>query len=305
MKYRHIRTVCDEALSYIEGRAEGSIKSLKTCWPKFNKSALDGIEWQNIITFGGMSGSGKTLILSELETSLFNLNPNQNFAVLSNNYEMLARNLVIRKLSSKLKTSYKNILSADGQPFPHGLRKLAEEYIENELSHYNIYYIDFPLSVKEMENEILEFYEEHGIPFLVTLDHSILVKRIGSQSMLDVLYDLGDMQSRLKKQLPVTFINVSQLNREIESPERRKPGNILNYPVKLDLYGADSLFQHSDMVIINHRPALLHLGVYGPDKLPAEADNVYWHLLKVRFGDPCIIPMAADFKHMSINEQLW
>lgn len=108
MIMKHISEAGREALDYMKGRQDGTIKSLRTRWNKFNEQVgLQGLEWNTINTFCGMSSSGKTLILSELETSLFDLNPGQEFAIISNNYEMLARNLIIRKLSSR---SYNNSL---------------------------------------------------------------------------------------------------------------------------------------------------------------------------------------------------
>ena len=89
-------------LRYIKGRMDNQIKSLKTPWKKFDKAGMNGIEWGSIITIAGMSGSGKTAILNELESGLFTLNPQENFAVLSFNFEMMARRLVGRKISKKL-----------------------------------------------------------------------------------------------------------------------------------------------------------------------------------------------------------
>lgn len=300
--WKHISEAGAEAIEYMRGRQDGSISSLKTRWDKFNRVGMDGIEWGNIITFSGMSGSGKTLILSELETSLFDLNKAQRFTILSNNYEMLARNLVIRKLSSRFKTSYKHLLSGDGVRLEEGLLKMAEEYVKEVLGKYDIFYVDFGMSVKELENMIFEFYEKYKLPIVLSIDHTILMKKRAGQSVNDLLYELGEMESKVKKLIPIVFINISQLNREIEDKDRREPGSILNYPVKQDIFGADAMYQHSDMVIVTHRPSQLYLPVYGPERIKVEPDDIYWHCLKVRSGDPCILRMKADFKHMMINE---
>jgi len=300
--WKHISEAGEEALQYIEDRRDGKERSLRTKWNKFNDVLLDGVEWNNIITFAGMSSSGKTLVLSELESDLVDRNPHTDFAILSNNFEMLSRNLVLRKLSSKLGVTYKHLLSADGEKLESGLLAIGRDYVRESLAKYPIYYVDFARSVKELEQIIIDFYEVHRIPIICSLDHTILMKKAIGQSTQDMLYALGEMQSRLKKQLTITFINISQLNRDIEDKERREPGNILNYPVKSDIFGADAIFQHSDVVVINHRPSLLYLNIYGPERLVVEPNDIYWHCLKVRNGEPQILKMRANFKHMSIEE---
>ena len=112
-----------EELSYMQGRMDKTHTSLKTCWKKFNQVSMDGIEWGSIITIAGMSGSGKTAILNELETSLFVHNPNEKFAVLSFNFEMLARRLIGRKISSHLNKSVKQLYSADLEETDKNLTK--------------------------------------------------------------------------------------------------------------------------------------------------------------------------------------
>ena len=100
-----IEEAAKRSIEYIHKRKTGAIKSLLTPWRKFNYVGLGGLEWQTIVTIAGMSGSGKTAILNELETALCELNPDEEFEVLSFNFEMLARNLVSRKLSKALTVS--------------------------------------------------------------------------------------------------------------------------------------------------------------------------------------------------------
>ena len=90
LPWRHISKASNAALRYIDGRRKGEIKSLITPWKKFNRISMGGIEWQTITTIAGMSGSGKTAILGQLETGLKDLNQTDDFAILSFNFEMLS-----------------------------------------------------------------------------------------------------------------------------------------------------------------------------------------------------------------------
>ena len=68
LQYTSIKKAAFDAVQYIDDRRKGLIKSLKTPWSKYNHVSMDGIEWNTIHTIAGMSGSGKTAIINQLET---------------------------------------------------------------------------------------------------------------------------------------------------------------------------------------------------------------------------------------------
>jgi len=295
-----------EELSYMLDRMSGKRKSLKTCWKKFNQVSMNGIEWGSIITIAGMSGSGKTAILNEMETSLFKQNPDEKFAVLSFNFEMLARRLVGRKISAKLNKSVKQLYSADLEEKDKNLTKedleLAKEYIES-IKNLPIYYVDMPgtpVQIREAIYRINDLPEVRDKKLLITLDHSILVKKTPGKDQMETLYDLSFEANQIKKNIDSSFIFLSQLNRSIESTERRQNSD-LHYPTKADIFGADALYQYSDVVLVPHRPEMLGIREYGPNKLSTEG-FIYWHYLKVRDGDPVIAKMVNDLKHNRVLE---
>lgn len=291
-----IKDAARQELRYIRGRMEGDIKSLKTPWEKFNRASMDGIEWGSIITIAGMSGSGKTAILNELETGLFEKNEHEKFAVLSFNFEMIARRLVGRKISKGLNMTVKQMYNADLERRDKNLTRedyqRAVEY-SKKITDLPVWYVDIPGTVKEIRNTIEHFgirMEENldrGI--LVTLDHSILVKKFGEQNQLETLYELASMFNEMKKKIKSSYIIVSQLNRGIENIERIQNKN-LHYPQKSDVFGADALYQYSDVFMITHRPEMLNLRTYGPQDLPVDG-VIYWHYLKTRDGDPFVAKM--------------
>jgi replicative DNA helicase len=303
----HISKAAALELRYMKGRMDGTIKSLKTPWKKMNIASMDGLEWGSINLIAGLSGSGKTAILNELETGLFDLNKEQKFAVLSFNFEMLARRLVGRKLSKKLNRSVKQLYSADLEDPQYNLTKedymAAYEYCESHLSKFDISYVDTAGTVDQIVATIEEFCMREENQFkgiVVTLDHSILVKRLKGVEERLTLGDLGSAFNELKKRHKILFIIVSQLNREIEHVDRISNPD-LHYPQKKDIFGSDSLWQFSDMVLISHRPEMLGIKQYGPDKLNTE-NKVYWHFLKTRDGEPFIGIMENDLKYNRILE---
>jgi len=297
-------------LRYIKGRKDNKIKSLKTPWKKFNRAGIDGIEWGSIVTIAGMSGSGKTAILNEMESGLFEINPKENFAVLSLNFEMIARRLVGRKISKHLRMTTKQIYNADvDQPDKNINDRTYQRAVDyaQSIKDLPLWYVDIPGTIQEIRNTVEYFAMipenlERGI--LVTLDHSILVKKFGLQDQLQTLYELAGMFNELKKTIKSSYVIVSQLNRGIESVER-KQNKALHYPQKSDVFGADALYQYSDIFLIAHRPEMLHLRSYGPgtteypDGLPVK-DLIYFHFIKTREEGPFIAKMGNNLKYNQV-----
>ena len=298
LPWRHISKASNAALRYIDGRRKGEIKSLITPWKKFNRISMGGIEWQTITTIAGMSGSGKTAILGQLETGLKDLNPNDDFAILSFNFEMLSSRLIGRKLSNKMKITTQQLYSAS-ETFT-----LNDNYYMNavqearKLNKYDINYVDIPGSVKSLEATILAFSKEKDKPVIIMLDHTLLVKKAGGAQDRDLLYDLMAMFNGLKKVIRVAFILISQMNRNIEGSERVQNPD-LHYPKKQDIFGADACYMYSDIVIVTHRPEMLGIRAYGPKRWPTD-NAIFWHYLKVREGEPCIALMNNDLAHNQI-----
>ena len=88
LNYVHISSATDEALTYIDNRRKGVFYSLRTRWKKLNNTINGGFEPHSLVTIAGISGSGKSSFANSLETDLFDMNPNVDFAVLSFNMEI-------------------------------------------------------------------------------------------------------------------------------------------------------------------------------------------------------------------------
>lgn len=302
-----IREAISSEIRYIEGRREGTIKSLATPWESWNDLYMDGFEYGWIITIAGLSGSGKTAIANYLETQLFDCNPGEDFEVLNFNFEMLARRLIGRKISSKLEIKVKDLYSTSGNVVDNNLLEEIKQEIAPTLLDYKINYVEVPGTTDDLRDTILYFIEEKRLRqrkagLVVFLDHTLLVKKAANRQERDTLNDIALLVNELKKIYPKSiFIILSQLNREIEKSERKAAfgsARALHFPQKGDIFGSEFLFQVSDGVIIPHRPELLNLDSYGPKKAPV-GDRIYCHHLKVRDG---VMQSITAFKnHLDVN----
>lgn len=303
-----------QSLEYLQGRMSGQIKSLKTPWAKFNDATTDGIEWNTLTVIGGRPASGKTLIAEQIVRESFPLNPSENFRVLQFQFEMLARTSAIREYSSVIGKSYKYLCSADGKLSESDLLK-CYDYAKAKVK-YPIDVVEKPCTIEEFKQIIGEYIMEHAtcdsennmiLPkVLITIDHSLLFKKAPfEKDKHDMLNNLGEALTLLKRQFPISFIVLSQLNRNIDNPDRSEEGKYGNYVLESDLFGADALLQHADTVIGINRPAKQKIRFYGPDRYVIEDDRVIvLHFLKCRNGDTRLSFFKAEFEKMRLIEMI-
>lgn len=311
-KWNSQREGFQDSLKYLQGRMTGNIKSLRTSWPKFNDALTDGIEWNTLNVIGGRPASGKTLIVEQIVRESFPLNPGENFRVLQFQFEMLARTSAIREYSSVIGRSYKYLCSADGKLTQDDLQK-CYDYAKSKIK-YPIDVVEKPCTVDEFKKIIGDYMLEHAyndskgdmiLPkVLITIDHSLLFKKAPyEKDKQDMLNNLGEALTLLKRQYPIAFILLSQLNRNIDNPERSEDGKYGNYVLESDIFGSDAILQHADNVIGINRPAKQKIRFYGPDRYVIEDDRVIvLHFLKCRNGDTRLSFFKAEFEKMKIIE---
>ena len=265
LPFKTIAEVTDESVRYIQARKDKTIVPLKTRWSKFNKVCCGGLEPNMILTIAGGSGSGKS---------------------------------AGRKLSNRLRRTTSELYSANDSIDNATLDKVKEE--AEKIKKYQIFYIDTPSTVESIEKTIDYFHETIAKDkwLIVILDHALLVE---GESERGTIVDLQKMFIRKKKLSNTSIIQISQMNRNIEQPDRINNPS-MHYPMRSDLAASDAIFQASDYVIALSRPELLNILSYGVNRLPVK-DKVYLHFLKVRdAGEPCILEFNNELKYGNLIE---
>lgn len=303
LSFRHISTATNEAVEYIRKKKNHEIQSLRTRWNKFNKSCMGGIEPNMIYTIVGISGSGKSSFVNTLETDLIDLNSNQDVIVLNFSFEMLSSRQVGRKISSKLRQTTAELYSANNELTDDLLDRV--EQTSQQIKSYPIYYVDTPGTVEDIASTINYFYETKAKDkkFVIILDHTLLVEGQNRESALQVISELQKLFIKVKKLPNTTIIQLSQMNRNIENPERINNPS-MHYPMRSDISSADTIFHASDYVICIHRPELLNIQQYGPNRLLVK-NKVYLHILKNRDAGECtILEFDNDLKYNNLIETI-
>ena len=161
------------------------------------------------------------------------------------------------------------------------------------------------MTVNQMREQVDMYMEANkGIKTIITLDHSILVKRAPYQNnRLDMLFELGEFFTQCKRDYPCLFICLSQLNRNIDNPDRAIDGKYGNYILESDIFGSDAMLQHADMLVGINRPAKQKIRFYGPHRYIIEDERtLVLHFLKARNGDARMSFFKAKFEKMEIEE---
>lgn len=301
-EWLHLSEIYQQGLDYLEGRREGTIKSIRTPWLTFNDATMNGLEWNTITVIAGRPGSGKTLVSDQITREAFDLNGDQDFAVVDCQWEMLPRSMAIRELSGALRLTMKQLNSAE-DPLGEEELRAARKYCASK-KHLPIFMIEAPKTVPTFERIIEGFCDQHpDKKVIVRIDHSVLFRKDATeQDKFDTLHNLGETLTRMKKKLPVLFLVLSQLNRNPESYERLKEGTHGNYLFDSDLYGADALLQHTDVLLMINRPAKYNLKYYGPEQFEVHQNLLAFHFNKVRNGDPRLIFFHAEFEYMRVKD---
>jgi replicative DNA helicase len=301
--------VLEEGLQYIEDRKKGKIQSFKTPWATLNQAGVGGIEWNSIVTVGARPGSGKTMFVSQILRESRILNPYQDFNILEFQFEMGAKQSATRAFVAATALDYNLVLSTTKELDEFSLNQIkqyAQETKDLELRGVNRYQINTPLTHRDIEKAIHTYYNAlGGKPMLISLDHSWLVKKsTDEKEKINTLYNTVEMLMRVKNELPIIVFMISQLNRSIDEPIRKVPGNIGNYPTSSDIFGGDALQQGSDMVLVLTRPFKADIPIYGPKQYLCKSEDLFLHVLKSRNGsdDTNLVFLNGDFRRQQMIE---
>jgi replicative DNA helicase len=294
----------------MKAKREGKLPALMSAWPKFNDAFCDGLEWRTITVVGARPGTGKTLFMEQLVSDIIEKNPDQEFRVLKFQMEMVDETSAIRKFSLITGADYNTLMSKGGHLIDKNLFQKCVDYYKESINNDIVNVIYDVCTVNEMCATIHHELERHKkadgtyTNLLVTIDHSALFKNdIGQRDKFEMLGSLGEALTMMKKNYPVAFVVLSQLNRNIDDPKRQVEATYGNYVLDSDIYGSDALLQHADVVMGMNKPSIRKIKKYGPEKfLIEDPDTLVFHFLKSRNGMTRISFFKLDRTTMRIVE---
>lgn len=257
--YNHISQAVDEANEKLRQIRSGELQPLRTSSQK-ETDKIGGFFPTDQVTIAARTGIGKSAYILNIIKDLVNrdLNPKyaDNMIVLYDSWEMPEWRNVIRMYSRERQMSVKDILDYE--------KNMAQEVFDRmlllsaEFKGLPIYFRTISDNVKDWYDMKYRIQEQNPDKLIINVaDHTRLVTKGNEKSEEELITNF--MKAGMKIKLEMNQINffLSQMNRAIETSGKREEIGIAT-PVSSDIFGADSVYQCSDIVIAHHRP-----GFYG------------------------------------------
>lgn len=299
-KLVHISEALSDSIRYIEKRASGEKFGYKLRWQKTNQILGGELGYAQNLVIGARPGVGKSAYVNILIQDAIELNPEIDIIVPYYNWEMANFRQGLRFLSYNSKKKISELNSAEELLKKEEIEKLKE--LAARFNDKNLFFINRSVTsqtINDLTDQIKSRYPKHHI--INVLDHTRLVKRKDETKEEEKLFNLLDCLNEQKKIKGTTNLIISQLNRNIENPDRMQ-----SYfkPMLSDLFGADAVGQYAETVFILHRPekyGFEHVNI-GGEVIPV-ANKLFNEVVKNRDGDSDVtIIYNHDLSRNQIDE---
>lgn len=261
--------------------------------------SLDGDNLFLLEDYTVTHNSGKTSLCNRMLFDICEVNSLINTIILYWNFEMPNHQQVIKEVSAKLHITVNQILSAEEQLALEHFNKMKE--LEKGITSYPIWFHSRTSTaeyIKKVNYQLQGKFPHHTI--INIGDHTRLASKSGKQNEKEeeMIHSLMSTARDICVELEGVFIWLSQLNRNIESPDRRATDYV---PQLTDLFGADALGQYANVVMIIQRPEIYNIKKY----LGEDSKNLLaLHILKNRSGEITWLPFEHNLKYNQIVERI-
>ncbi len=243
LEVTHIAELLTETWELMERRAQSRqpVHGVPTNYSKLD-SVTQGLQPGELVILAARPSVGKTS---------FALNIARNAAVLAQrsvavfSLEMSKQALVQRLICSEAKVDA--YLVSTGQADTHAFQRIADAM--DRLSQANIWIDDTPaLPIAELRARARRMKAQQHID-MVVVDYLQLMRGGRQESRVAEVSDISSGLKSIAKELQVPVLALSQLSRESERRENRKPQ-------LSDLRDSGSIEQDADVVLFLYRPGM-------------------------------------------------
>lgn len=286
------------ALKIIEEGRTGEQQGLLSRWEKVNFLNMGAFRFGKQYVIAGMSGGGKSWILNMLRKDFLDPTLNGDFKkpyrLIHFAFEMSAADEVIRSTSSKVQSSYADLISAYSCLSEEKYRE-AREYLQSSME-LDIDYVEVTGTVSQVHDTIMWYqgnYPQHNL--IISLDHTLLADYSNEKTEVELISKLSGMMIAVRKKISSMNFIIAQLNSDIEDIKRISTPS-MHYPTKRDIHGSKAVYRDADFVMVAHVPEKLGITRYGRTNKDTSG-KLFLHQLKGRHvGDGGFITFQQNYQ---------
>lgn len=264
--YEHIDISFDKAFQYIDDVRFGRLIPLLTSL-KAENELLRGLLPTDQLTIAARTGMGKSSRAIHMMNDFLDVNINPSYKdrliILYDSFEMASWRNALKLLSIKSEKTVHDLLNYEDKMKQEQFDSL--KMISQQFKGCPLYIKEYSESVSEWINTKAEIAKKYPYPkyqIVNILDHCRLIVNDTNSTEEQLLNRLMKSSIRVKKQHNMINIFLSQMNRKIEDDATKDSDVGKRLPMASHIFGSDSIFQASDMVMALHRPGFYNLKTF-------------------------------------------
>lgn len=236
----------NNAVRLIHNYQQGKLKPIKTSIDHLNSMLHGGLYPGMIISICARSGSGKTYTAHTLREDI--LGSHSNVGLLIYNWEMTFFNLLLVEMRKRSNLKYAELLNLKN-PTEEQLQMMKD--VAESFRNENLTTVSKALNPDEFDKVTRQYIQRNldKQQLVIIVDHIGITKGSDKGSAIT---GIMEAENEIKLDYPelVTFINLAQLNRNVDTLFRSADTNPLNLRLSPEMiYMSDSLMQASDLVL--------------------------------------------------------
>lgn len=272
-------SVIERVITMSQREDKNAVTGIATHYTQLDEFT-SGLQRGELIIIAGRPGMGKTS---------FALNIGENIALKNKlpvavfSLEMTGEQLVQRLLSSAARVDQTSIKRGDLTYDDMDKLYLAT----NELKHAALYIAETPgINVIDLRARVRRLKDQVGDLGLIVIDYVQIMSGLGASKNTNRAQEIADISRSLKSlalELNVPVVLLSQLNREVESRQDKRP-NIA------DLRESGALEQDADIILLLYRDSY-----YNPESKDGNLAEI--NIAKNRSGSTGVVKLAFMNKY--------
>jgi len=294
-----MRQTIDKSIQIVESARSGERIVFPCKWEKLNRQLLGGLQPGKLYVIAGRPGVGKSAFSNQFLFDTMDVAKNSNKRVITLywTFEMPGYQQLMRVSSNNTSLNLSQLLSVDARLADVDFTRYTRAV--SNYQDYPIYFMDRPKPMNYIQEKVNAIRDnDPDITIINIFDHSRLVPG-NENSELKRLINVSQTCMRMQASTNCINILISQLNRDIEQPERR----IEQFqPMLSDLFGSDSIGQDSHVVMMLNRPYDLY-DITDPYLNEDPINLLACHIEKNRDGMLGMIPFDAHLENFRITER--